>query len=55
MPAPPIPICSEPPGADVAVDERVPLEDSRTRGVGIGELVSRFLDASCVDPVRRRD
>jgi hypothetical protein len=30
-------------------------EDFRTRSPGLGELVSRFLDASRVDSVRRRD
>ena len=43
MPAPPTPICSESRGADVAVDEPVSAEDSRTRVPGVGELLSRFL------------
>jgi len=54
MPEPPTPICREPPSADGALDDRVPPEDSRTREPAAGELVSRFLDASRVDPVRRR-
>ena len=55
-PAPPtpIPICSEPRGAGVAVAARVPVEDSRTRGRGVGELFSRFLGASRVGSERSR-
>ena len=42
----PIPICSEPRWPDAPVAPRVPAEESRTRGPGVGELLSRFLVTS---------
>jgi hypothetical protein len=41
-------------GLGVAVGARVPAEDSRTRGTGVGEFLSRFLGVSRVGPVRSR-
>jgi hypothetical protein len=42
----PAPICSEPRWPDAPVAPRVPAEESRTRGPGVGELLSRFLVTS---------
>jgi hypothetical protein len=41
-------------GLGVAVGARVPAEDWRTRGPGVGELLSRFLVTSLFGFSRRR-